>query len=27
MRKTGTSADNWIGHFAQWMQALRLLPQ
>ena len=27
MRKTGTSADNWIAHFAQWMRASKLLPQ
>lgn len=27
MRKTGTSADNWIEHFTQWMRASGLLPQ
>ena len=27
MRHTGTSADNWIGHFVQWLQASRLMPQ
>jgi acetyl esterase/lipase len=27
MRKTGTSADNWIQHFHQWMQASKLVPQ
>jgi acetyl esterase/lipase len=27
MRKTGTTADNWIGHFTQWLQASKLLPQ
>ncbi|MCS0630192.1 alpha/beta hydrolase [Telluria mixta] len=27
MRKTGTSADNWIGHFVQWMRASELVPQ
>jgi dienelactone hydrolase len=27
MRKTGTGADNWIGHFVQWLQASRLVPQ
>jgi hypothetical protein len=27
MRKTGTSADNWISHFAQWLQASRLMAQ
>jgi acetyl esterase/lipase len=27
MRRTGTSADNWILHFTQWMQASKLLPQ
>jgi acetyl esterase/lipase len=27
MRKTGTSADNWIEHFTQWMRASKLLPQ
>lgn len=26
MRKTGTSADNWIGHFHQWMVASKLVP-
>jgi acetyl esterase/lipase len=27
MRRTNTSADNWIEHFAQWMRASKLLPQ
>lgn len=27
MRKLGTSSDNWIEHFTQWMQASKLLPQ
>jgi acetyl esterase/lipase len=27
MRHTGTSADNWIGHFVQWLDASKLLPQ
>lgn len=27
MRKTGTSADNWIEHFVQWMRASKLVPQ
>jgi acetyl esterase/lipase len=27
MRHTGTSADNWIAHFVQWLQAARLVPQ
>lgn len=27
MRKTGTSADNWIEHFTQWMRASKLLPE
>lgn len=26
MRKTGTSSENWIGHFAQWLQAMHLTP-
>jgi len=26
MRRTGTSADNWIGHFHQWLQASKLVP-
>jgi acetyl esterase/lipase len=27
MRRTGTSADNWIEHFTQWLRASKLLPQ
>lgn len=27
MRNTGTSADNWLEHFTQWMRASKLLPQ
>jgi acetyl esterase/lipase len=27
MRHTGTSADNWSGHFVQWLQASKLAPQ
>jgi acetyl esterase/lipase len=27
MRHTGTSADNWIAHFVQWLQAAGLVPQ
>jgi acetyl esterase/lipase len=27
MRKTGTSADHWIEHFVQWLQASKLVPQ
>lgn len=27
MRKTGTSADNWIEHFTEWMRASQLLPK
>jgi acetyl esterase/lipase len=27
MRKTGTSADNWIEHFYQWLQASGQVPQ
>jgi acetyl esterase/lipase len=27
MRRTGTSADNWIEHFTQWLHASKLLPQ
>lgn len=26
MRKTGTSADNWIQHFYQWLAASKLVP-
>jgi hypothetical protein len=26
MRRTGTSADNWIERFYQWMQAPKLVP-
>jgi hypothetical protein len=27
MRRTGTSADNWIEHFTQWLRASGLVPQ
>ncbi|NIA52327.1 alpha/beta hydrolase [Massilia sp. TW-1] len=27
MRRKGTTSDHWIEHFAQWMQASKLVPQ
>ena len=26
MRKVGTTADNWIEHFTQWLKATKMIP-